>query len=227
MITFDPYGPAPLAVRIGRVLLPLLLCAGYLGLRVYPATDGRIPLGEVIVMGVVFAGLVLVALVAAADLIYPARIVRADSPSELEITAALTPVADIEATAAQACAAEIRRLDALLRGDEWRRHSGTLPVVKDGPPEFTVVSPGWHKCPGGPCTEIDEPELMTHEFTPMHHTPPRGIPVITVPNAGWWQAGATDWDGVFRVPEVKQKWVMGEIRWANCERTGQLFGELS
>lgn len=190
MITFDPYGPAPLAVRLGRVLLPLLLCAAYLTFRVYPATGGRIPLGEVIVMGIVFAGLVLVALIAAADLIYPARIVRADSPTALEITAVMTPVADIEATAAQACAAEIRRLDALLRGDEWRGCSGTLPV------------------------EIDEPELMTHEFTAMHHTPPRGIP-------------AAGWDGVFRVPELKQEWVLGEIRWANRSRTGQLFGELS
>lgn len=184
MITFDPYGAASPVVRVFRVLLPLLLCAGYLVFRVYPATDGRIPLGEVIVMGIVFAGLVLVALIAAADLIYPARIVRANSPSELEITAVITPVADIEATAAQACAAEIRRLDALLRGDEWRGCSGILPV------------------------EIDELELMTHEFTAMHHTPPRGIPAV-------------------EPFTVYRGTVTGRIPFVSRSRTGQLFGELS
>lgn len=155
MITFDPRGTSPLRIRLLRVVLPLLLFVGYLAFRAYPAADGRIPLGEAIVMGVVLMMLALVAVVALSDLFAPARIVRAESPSELELTARLTPIADIEETAAQACAAEIRRLDALLRGDAGVIH-GTLP---DNQPT--------------------EP-LLTHEYAPQHHTPPRGFPAIPV-----------------------------------------------
>lgn len=156
MITFDPRGTSPLRIRLLRVALPLLLFGGYLALRAYPAADGRIPLGEAIVMGVVLIMLALVAVIALSDLFAPARIVRAESPSELELTARIAPVADVEKTAAQVCAAEIRRLDALLRGDVGTIH-GTLPDNQPAEP------------------------LLTHEYAPQHHTPPRGFRLLPEP----------------------------------------------
>lgn len=158
MITFDTSRTTPWGVLIARVLGPFGLVASYVFGRVYPAVNDRIPIAEAGVMTLVLMGLVLVGLVAAGDLavrIRDARDPGLDSDA-LEVTATIAPITDVDTVVARACAAETRRLDALLGVDapdlnafERRRRA----LVEDTEPY----------------------DLFTHEFHPQHHTPPGGF----------------------------------------------------
>lgn len=114
MITFDPVTPAPFAVRLVRAIVPFAMCFAYLAFRAYPAVDGRIPLGEAIVMGLVLMGLAMVGLIALGDLLYPAapRARRRATSEELEITAVHAPIADAATVIAASYAAELAEFDA-------------------------------------------------------------------------------------------------------------------
>ena len=172
MITFDPVTPAPLATRIARVVLPLLTCFGYLAFRAYPAAQGRIPLGEAVVMSLVIMGLAMVTCIALGDLIYPAtpRARQRPTTEELEITAVHAPIADAETVVARSCAEEIARLDALIAyaGEDARATAGlfhgTLPA-----------GPLGARTPFVELEDTQPYDLLTHEFQPQHHTPPGGF----------------------------------------------------
>lgn len=170
MITFDPVTPAPLATRIVRVVLPLLLCFAYLAFRAYPAAEGRIPLAEAVVMGVVLMSLAMITCIALGDLIYPAtpRARRRATSEELEITAVHAPIADADTVVARSCAEEIARLDALIG------YAGELPR-KWGTETLSARNAVLARA----LFEDTQPyDLLTHEFHPEHHTPPGGIRVI-------------------------------------------------
>lgn len=192
MITFDPVTPAPLATRITRVVLPLLTCFGYLAFRAYPAAQGRIPLGEAVVMGLVIMGLAMVACIALGDLIYPltSRARRRPGSEELEITAVHARIADADTVVAQACAAETARLDALIGFDAPRGlFRGVLPADW-GTQHLSAYNAQVRRA----LFEDTQPyDLLTHEFQPQHHTPPRGFAFPRIP------VNALSADGEFRL----------------------------
>ena len=194
MITFDPITPAPLATRIARVVLPLLTCFGYLAFRAYPAAAGRIPLGEAAVMGVVLMALAMITCVALGDLIYTltSRARRRPTTEELEITAVHTPIADVDTVVARSCAEEIARLDALTAPrDGWQDTGWTTEgvVMRENVADRWTWLHDWTKDAGiihgtlppvrpRALLEDTQPyDLLTHEFQPQHHTPPRGFQV--------------------------------------------------
>jgi hypothetical protein len=166
VITFDPVTPAPLSVRVVRALIPFTLFFGYLLGRAYPAADGRIPLAEAIVAGVVLIGLVFAGLVALGDLIYPAtpRARRRAASEDLEITAVHAPIADAQTVVAATYAAEVARLDALIED--------TQPFT----PLFTHdYDPQHHTPPGG----FRVPDMT---------------PVVTGGKIRWIDGGTTELD---------------------------------
>lgn len=196
MITFDPVTPAPLATRIARVVLPLLLCFGYLAFRAYPAAEGRIPLAEAVVMGLVLMGLAMVVCIALGDLIYPAtpRARRAATSDDLEITAVHAPIADADTVIATTYAAELARFDALIEDTqpydllthefhpEHHTPPGGIRLARPDllPPESyipPVVTGGTIRWPEGSVTELDAPtalhvlrgELYDAPDTGRHH----------------------------------------------------------
>jgi hypothetical protein len=176
VITFDPVTPAPLAVRIARAVVPLGIFAGYLAFRAYPAADGRIPLGEAVVMGLVLMGLAMVACIALADLVSPIRVVRAASPAELELTAEMAPVADPASAVVAAFEAETERLARLLP----ERPTQNLPAVGALPDDWSTPDLTAHNTRLWHALNDDtvEYDLLTHEFQPQHHTPPSGFPAV-------------------------------------------------
>jgi len=163
-------------VRLVRVVVPLFLFFAYLLGRAYPAADGRIPLGEAAVMSVVLIGLAFVGLIALGDLIAPLtpRVRSRLDSDALEITAAHAPITtDIEAAIETA------------REQSWPRNSGTLlqPAVEQmardlgyGPYDLAEIVAMVAR-DRTPIEDTAPLELFTHEYTPQHHTPPRGFPV--------------------------------------------------
>lgn len=126
MITFDPHEPAPVAVRWARAIVPFVLFFSYLAFRVYPATDGRIPIGEAAVAGLVLVGLVLVGFIALGDLVAPisARARHAAEPEDLELTATLAPVVtDIDAAIEAAVETSWPRSTGVLFDDTDRLYT--------------------------------------------------------------------------------------------------------
>lgn len=184
MITFDPVTPAPLATRIARVVLPLLLCFGYLAFRAYPAAEGRIPLGEAVVMGLVLMSLAMVTCIALGDLIYPAtpRARRRASTEDLEITAVHAPIADADTVIATTYTAELARFDALI-GDTQPYDLLTH--------EF---HPEHHTPPGGFAILVDIPGVG-HGVPVAHYAAERYIPpVVTGGTIRWPEGSVTELD---------------------------------
>lgn len=168
---FATLGPAPTSVRWARVIAPLVMCFAYLALRVAPATHERIALAELLTSGVLFVGLTFLAFIALGDLIDPEPL-----PPRLEddVTQAMPPV-------------DGWRYAGLTKGG-WRyvglTEGGVTAKVTYAdlalmfPERF---APGAGRIVGSieyePATE--ELELLTHEYVPQHHTPPRGFPSIS------------------------------------------------
>src|ERR1700754_3228954 len=145
-------GPAPRAVMVARVVAPVVLIFAYVAFRAVPAVDGRIPWFEVLSAGVAIAGLSIVTALALVDLALRPAIERVENA--LEITAAQQPVWDIDELIGY------HREQFLTLVDQGELAEGWSDAVKAAFPTLR---------------EEPEPNLITHEFEALHHTPPRGF----------------------------------------------------
>lgn len=145
-------GPAPRSVLYSRVVVPVLLVFAYVGLRVVPAVDGRIPWYELFSMGAAIVGLTTVALLAVVDIALNPLIARAEEHiSALEITAEISGIRDIDFAVANAY------------------HDGMGHPIDDDVAPGPLVRRG--------AMIVAEPTLITHEYEAIHHTPARGFAV--------------------------------------------------
>lgn len=172
MITFDPREPAPLSVRWARVIVPLAMCFSYLTLRVAPAAHERISLAELLASGALFVGLTFVSFVGLGDLLYPA------TPAEKAVEDDPEFTSQFAAVPAMSPVEEAFQAGWFPSSYGWPPARGDLRTALPGlatsaallrEAAETDVMTG----------DTEELELLTHEYAPLHHTPPRGFPRIS------------------------------------------------